>query len=55
MVYYKDKSNLTTDYKSTSTYKFILRCVRDATPDTSGADETEKGSNTFESGGNVIK
>ena len=34
---------------------FVIRCVRDATPDTSGADETDKSSNTFESGGNVIK
>lgn len=55
MVYYKNGSNLTTDYKSSSTYSFKLRCVRDTTPDTSGSDETDKSSNTFESGGNVIK
>lgn len=34
---------------------FVIRCVRDATPDTTGSDETDKSSNTFESGGNVIK
>ncbi len=56
MVYYKNGSNLTTDYKSTSKYdSFILRCVRDATPDTSGADETDKNSNTYGNGGNIIQ
>ncbi len=33
---------------------FKLRCVRDATPDTS-SNEADNSSNTFESGGNVIK
>lgn len=56
LVYYvqnADPQFITTDESTTS--GFVIRCVRDATPDTSGADETEKGSNTFESGGNVIK
>ncbi len=56
MVYYINGTNITTDYQSTSKYNdFVIRCVRDATPDSSGSDETDKGSNTFESGGNVIK
>lgn len=65
MVYYVDgKTNITTHCTASGTdastiaddfNKLVLRCVRDATPDTSGADETDKGSNTFESGGNVIK
>lgn len=56
LVYYVQNATprfITTHEDKTS--GFVIRCVRDATPDTSGADETEKGSNTFESGGNVIK
>lgn len=63
MIYYINVRNvITTDTKDNTGQTaigdrkvFTIRCVRDATPDTSGADETEKGSNTFESGGNVIK
>lgn len=58
MVYYVDQPYITTNYYEDDPSRannFVIRCVRDATPDTSGADETEKGSNTFESGGNVIK
>ncbi len=56
MVYYVQNAEprfITTDGDGTANY-FKLRCVRDATPDTSVAD-TDKSSNTFESGGNVIK
>lgn len=63
MIYYiNSRSVITTDTNdNTGTTPisnrqiFTIRCVRDATPDSSGSDETDKGSNTFESGGNVIK
>ena len=63
MVYYVNVANVITTDKNDNTGStaigdrqiFTIRCVRDATPDTSGSDETDKSSNTFESGGNVIK
>lgn len=65
MVYYVDqKTNITThctavkDDENTiaeNYNKLVIRCVRDATPDTSGADETDKSSNTYENGGNIIQ
>ena len=63
MVYYVNVANVVTTDKKDNTGStaigdrqiFTIRCVRDATPDTSGSDETDKSSNTFESGGNVIK
>lgn len=63
MVYYVNARNVITTDKNDNTGStaigdrqiFTIRCVRDTTPDTSGADETDKSSNTFESGGNVIK
>ena len=63
MVYYVNINNVITTDKNDNTGTtaigdrqiFTIRCVRDATPDTSGSDDTDKSSNTFESGGNVIK
>lgn len=63
MVYYVNAANVITTDKNDNTGStaigdrqiFTIRCVRDATPDTTGSDETDKSSNTFESGGNVIK
>ena len=63
MVYYVNSASVITTDKNDNTGStaigdrqiFTIRCVRDATPDTSGSDETDNSSNTFESGGNVIK
>ena len=63
MVYYVNSRNvITTDKNDNTGYTaigdrqiFTIRCVRDATPDTSGADETDKSSNTYGNGGNIIQ
>lgn len=54
MVYYVQTGRfITTDNGTTSGFK--IRCVRDTTPDTSGSTPADKGSNTYENGGNVIR
>ncbi len=63
MVYYVNSRNVITTDKNDNTGStaigdrqiFTIRCVRDATPDTSGADETDKNSNTYGNGGNIIQ